>query len=144
MVLSGAVAILSSVAIAGDGVDIRYEDVRPEHRARVLAEACSLPASLRSKDQYTSASPLKVWTATVRETDPTVVPYDQARCCIELLRRDGLRRNLELVGFRTIRLEWVNDRLLYVFTDVGHVAGVGQLLDVDEMKWIYARTEYYD
>ena len=44
---------------------------------------------------------------------------------------------------RTLRLQWVNERLVYVFTEVGHVAGVGQLLDVEDMKWIYTRTEYY-
>jgi hypothetical protein len=70
-------------------------------------------------------------------------------------RTTRLRRAIQLRGpaikthgvslndFRTLRVQWVNDRILHIFTDVGHVAGVHQLLDVEELAWIYARAEYY-
>jgi hypothetical protein len=122
---------------------VEYSSVLPELLAHVSKKACSLPTELRTKDKYVVASALGNWSATVLETDPVAVPYDKARACIQLQGSDGVVRSVTIGAFRTLRLQWLNERLLYLFTDVGHVAGVGQLLDVDDMKWLYARTESY-
>jgi len=122
---------------------VTYDSVAIRHRAQVSRDACSIPASLKMKDSYQVASEHGSWSASVQETDPVVVPYDQARACIQLRGRDGLRLGITLGDFRTLRIQWVNERLLYLSTDVGHVAGVGQLLDVEEMKWVYAMTQLY-
>lgn len=142
--LVSIVAALSLFTVAfAASMEVRYASVRPEHQAHVSKEPCSLPKDLRTKEKYALASAYENWSATVLETDPVVVPYDQARACITLHGRDGATRSVTIGTFRTLRLQWLNERLLYVFTDVGHIAGVGQLLDVDDMKWVYARTEYY-
>jgi hypothetical protein len=122
---------------------VEYAPVAAEHLAHVSAEACSLPKDLRTKDKYALPSAFGNWSATVLETDPVAVPYDKARTCIQLQGPEGVVRSVTIEGFRTLRLQWINERLLYLWTDVGHVASVGQLLDVDDLKWLYARTEYY-
>ena len=135
------IALLTMIGELG-AQGIRYDEVRPEHRARATREPCALPTDLRTKSIYVLRSPRGSWTATVHETDPVVVPYDRARACIQLRHENGNVRGVTVGGFRTLRLEWINDKLLYLSTDVGHIAAVGQLLDVEDVAWIYARTEY--
>ena len=97
---------------------------------------------LKTKPELTIASPSHKWSATVLETDGGAVPYSDARACIQLRQDKQTRATVALGAFRTLGVQWINDRLLYVWTDVGHIAIVGQLLDVDEMKWLYAQTQF--
>jgi hypothetical protein len=120
-----------------------YDSVRASHRALVTNGPCAVASNLKTKDVYRIASEHRSWSATVQETDPVVVPYDQARACIQLQGPNGSARSVSIGDFRTLRVQWVNERLLYVFTDVGRVAGVGQLLDVEDIIWLYARTELH-
>ena len=138
----GVAAILAGGA-AAEPIEVQYGSVLPEHQATLSKEPCALAATLKTKEKQVVVSTLGNWSATVLETDAVAVPYNQARACILLSGPDGAVRSITLGGFRTLRLTWVNDRLLYLFTGVGHIACVGQLLDVDDMKWLYARTEYY-
>jgi hypothetical protein len=79
----------------------------------------------------------------VQESDVLVVPYDQAHACIRLQRRDGVVRYVTLRAFRTLRLDWLDERQLRFVTDVGHAASVTQVLDVETLAWGNARTDYY-
>jgi hypothetical protein len=88
-------------------------------------------------------SPLGSWSAIVYQTNAVAVPYDQAQACIQLRGPANKAHGVSLRDFRTLRVQWVNDRALHIFTDIAHVAGVHQLLDVEELTWIYARAEYY-
>ncbi len=143
VVFSLAAALAVHAAPLTAQVRVRYDSVLVQHRAQMSRDSCSIAASLKTKDRYQVASQHGNWSASVQETDPVVVPYDQARACIQLQGRDGSQLGITIGDFRTLRVQWVNERLLYLFTDIGHVAGVGHLLDVEEMKWVYARTEYY-
>lgn len=130
---------------------VRFDTVRPEHLASVSNGTCSLPAELPTEPDYAVTSPSGVWSATVQRTDGARVPYDQAQACVRLRDRSGRLRSVTVgdrttsagTVFRDLRLQWINDRLLYIFVDVGHAAGVGQLLDIEDGKWLYAKTESY-
>jgi hypothetical protein len=141
----GATAwLVAPLLAAAAQTPTRLDVVKPEHQARVSRDACAIPAPMRVKPPSTAVSPQGTWSALVRETDPTAVPYDQARACLELRRRDGAAvRYITLGDFRTLRVEWLDERQLRLVTDVGHVAGVSQLFDVEREVWIHARTEYY-
>jgi len=136
-------AAIGGIGLSVAQTPVRYDVVLPEHLAKASAGTCSLPKNLRAKAPSVVSSPHGNWSATVQETDPVAVPYDQARACIQLRGPGGVVRGVTLGDFRTLRLQWVNERMLYIETDVGHVAGVGQLLDVEDLRWLYARTEYY-
>ena len=117
--------------------------VRPSHQARLSREPCGMAVQTPVKTAYAVASPGGTWSAFVQETDASREPYDQARACIRLQRRDGPARYLTIGDFRTLRVEWLDDRRLHLATDVGAGARVSQLLDVDTQRWIHARTEYF-
>lgn len=133
---------LLAVCAAAPSAQIRYDIVAPTHQAR-LTPQCAIDASLKQLPAKMNTSPTGRWTVVVEQTDPVTVPYDRARACIRMSTATRDFRNVAIGDFRTLRLVWVNERLLYVFTDVGHAAGVGQLLDVEDARWIYAKTEYY-
>ena len=135
--------VLAALVVPATQQPGRVDVVKPEHQARASAEPCAMSAPARVKAPYTSASPQGTWSAHVLETDVLVVPYDQAHACIRLQRRGGAVRYVALRDFRTLRLEWLDERQLRLLTDVGHAATVTQVLDVDALTWIYARTEYY-
>ena len=137
-------AIITLAAVAAPLAQIRYDAVSPAHLAKASSVPCALDKTLKTLSQQVLASPMGTWTAVIEQTDPVSVPYDQAKGCIKLSTSQSNRTISVTIGaFRTLQLTWINERLLYVFTDVGHVAGVGQLLDVEEAKWIYAKTELY-
>jgi hypothetical protein len=138
-----AIVVASTLAVPFAQTVTRTDVVRPEHQARVSSEPCAIAAETPVKAPYTAASPGGAWSALVQETDPVRVPYDQARACLRLLRRDGRTRYVTVGDFRTLRVEWLDDRRLHLITDVGRIARVSQLLDVDAQVWIHARTEYF-
>jgi hypothetical protein len=133
---------LSLAALAHPAAQIRYDAVDPSHLAKIATSVCILEKSLKTLPPQVVESPMGTWKAVVQQTDPVVVPYDQAKGCIQV-GGGPVNRSIMIGNFRTLEVTWINERLLYVFTDVGHTAGVGQLLDVYDGKWIYARTEYY-
>lgn len=122
---------------------VTYQPVAASFEARISDQPCIVPDNLPTKKPYMVASPLGNWSATVLETDSGVVPYDQARACVSLRGPNGAVRAITVGAFRTLELQWLNERLLYAFTDVGHIAGVGQLFDVVDSTRLYARTEIY-
>jgi hypothetical protein len=133
----------AGLAVPSAQPQIRYDAVGPSHLAKLSSGYCSLETSLKLLPTKMNTSPTGRWTAMIEQTDPVVVPYDRAQACLKLSNATRVIRGVAISDFRSLRLTWVNDRLLYIFTDVGHAAGVGQLLDVDDGKWIYAKTEYY-
>lgn len=135
-------SLLILVAAGTLRAQIRYDAVAPAHLAKVSTSPCVLDKTLKALPTEVLASPAGTWTAVVAQTDPVTVPYDRARGCIKISGQAG-NRFVAVGGFRALHLTWVNERLLYIFTDVGHTAGVGQLLDVDDAKWMYAKTELY-
>jgi hypothetical protein len=122
---------------------VSYGAVLPEHQAKASTASCALSKTLTTLKSYVVASPNGGWSATVEQTDPVVVPYGEAQACVNLRSGAGMTRSVTVRDFRTLEVTWISDRLLYLFTDVGHVAGVGQLLDADALEWLYAKTEYY-
>jgi hypothetical protein len=138
----GAGLVALSIATTAAQTPTRIDVVRPEHQIRLSREACGMAVQAPVKTAYSVASPSGLWSAFVQETDPVRVPYDQARACIRLQRRDGPARYLTVGDFRALRVEWLDDRRLHVVTDVGRLARVSQLLDVETQVLIRARTEY--
>lgn len=136
----GSALILGAESAAP--AQVRYDAVDPSHLAKIATSVCVLDKSLKTLPPQVVESPMGTWKAVVRQTDPVVVPYDQAKGCIQV-GGGPVNRSIMIGNFRTLHVTWINERLLYISTDVGHTAGVGQLLDVYDGKWIYARTEYY-
>ena len=113
--------------------------VRPSHQARLSREPCGMAVQTPVKTAYAVASPGGTWSAFVQETDASRVPYDQARACIRLQRRDGPARYLTIGDFRTLRVEWLDDgrtvRVLEMSEGHVKVASRTQDLTKDPSFW---------
>lgn len=138
-----AVLCLPAPAATPAEVCVEYTDRLAAAYARLESRPCTLPAGLALAPERPSASRLDVWHAVLRQTDPVAVPYDEARACIAFTGPGGARLDVSLWGFRTVGLEWLNDRLVLITTDIGHAAGVTQVLDLEAKRWIYQLGESY-
>jgi hypothetical protein len=88
-------------------------------------------------------SPTGIWRAEIVQSDTGVVTYDRTKAKIVIKKYDGKKRYVKCESFRTIKVQWINDRLIYIDCDIGHAAGVGQIFDVETNKWIYQQGETY-
>ena len=75
--------------------------------------------------------------------DVTNVAYDQAVASIEIERFNGDKTYLIMKHFRDIKAYWLNDRLLFIKSDLGHAAGLEQIFDAEARKWIYQQGISY-
>ena len=124
-------------------VRTRYTDSFSSHYGRILRDEYVFPENLKKAEIQEITSPRGRYRARVQTTDASVVPYDKAKAGIVFERYDGQRRYVLVEDFRTVELRWINDRLVLLSCDIGHVAGVGQVLDVEAGKWIYQQGEQY-
>lgn len=131
-------------ALASDpGLQVEFTEDFAEHYAEIVTLPCTLPDGLASFPEERSETRLSRWRAILSRTDPTVVPYDQAVACLAFDGPDGTRRSVRARAFRTIRVQWLNDRLVAIETDLGHAASILQILDLDQGRWVYQLGERY-
>ncbi len=88
-------------------------------------------------------SPLKHHKAIFLRTDGTKVPYDQSIGNLTIESESGKKRYLSLKGFRHVEIHWINERLLYIRSNIGHVVSVNAIFDIEEGIWIYRKSEEY-
>ncbi|UCG49788.1 MAG: hypothetical protein JSU94_08390 [Phycisphaerales bacterium] len=124
-------------------VRTRYTESFKSHYGRILRDEYVFPDHLKKAEIEEIASPRGLYRARMQTTDASVVPYDKAKAGIVFERYDGRRLYVLVEDFRTIKLRWINDRLVLLSCNIGHIAGVDQVLDVEAGKWIYQQGEQY-
>ena len=77
---------------------------------------------------------------TLIRTNGTKVPYGESLGNIIINLEDGRVRYVQLKQFRDVQMNWINDRLLYINCNIGHIASVDAILDVEDNKWIYRKS----
>jgi len=121
----------------------RYTDSFKEYYAGILDKEFVLPKDHPVRDLKSVKSPTGIWRAEIAQSDTGTIPYDKTKATIVIKRYDGEKRYVKCERFRTITVQWINDRLIYILCDLGHVASVGQILDVEKNEWIYQKGETY-
>jgi hypothetical protein len=120
-----------------------YTDSFKEYYARILTKEFIFPKDHPVRELKSIKSPTGIWRAEIVQSDTGTVPYDKTKAAIVIKRYDGEKRYVKCERFRTITVQWINDRLIYILCDLGHVASVGQILDVEKNEWIYQKGETY-
>jgi len=120
-----------------------YTDSFREYYAAILDKEFVLPKDHPVRELKSVKSPTGIWRAEIVQSDTGVIPYDKTQATIVIKKYDGQKRYVKCERFRTIKVQWINDRLVYLLCDIGHVAGVGQIFDVETNKWIYQQGETY-
>jgi hypothetical protein len=77
--------------------------------------------------------------ATFTQSDSSKVTYDKEIGVITIESPGGLKQYILARGFRVLTMKWINDRLLFINCDTGHVSAVEAMFDSDQGKWVYQR-----
>jgi len=121
----------------------RYTDSFKEYYAEILDKEFILPRNHPVGELKSIKSPTGIWRAEIVHSNAGIVPYDKTKATMVIKKYDGKKRYVKCERFRTITVKWINDRLLYILCDLGHVASVGQIFDVERNEWIYQKGETY-
>ena len=100
--------------------------------------------------RYQLEAPVVVWDQghlrkiTVSRTRGDKYGYDQQKCVITI-EGEGLKHpgSLSVVDFRTVEGSWITAKLVLIKLDIGHVAGVEAIYDVEKDKVVYCESVSY-
>ena len=133
----------SASLLVGAEVPPVFSDGFKEFYPTVIAASAGSLAGLAQEPAIAVASPHHVWTATVTRTDGAKVPYDSSLGRIEITSDGQPMTVIQVHGFRTVAVSWVNDRLLLVNLGLGRVAEVDALYDLKDQRWLYQDSVSY-
>jgi hypothetical protein len=81
---------------------------------------------------------------TIQRTRGDRYGYEQQKCVLTV---EGLGvkrvRFLSVLGFRNVEASWTTGKLIAIKLDIGHVAGVDAIYDVEADKLIYCESVTY-
>ena len=100
--------------------------------------------------RYQLEAPVVVWDEnhlrriTVSRTRGDKYGYEQQKCVITI-EGDDLKqpRSLSVLGFRTVVCSWITGKLILIKLDIGHVAGVEAVYEVENDKIVYCESLSY-
>jgi hypothetical protein len=135
--------LMLSAAIKVYGTSVDYGDQFSDFYPEISTAAAAIPPEIPLEQNITVWSEFGNRKATLVLSDTTKIPYDKAIGSITIESRNRPNQYIRLRGFRTAELKWINDRLLYIFCDIGHVASVDAIFDAQTGKWIYRQSMSY-
>jgi hypothetical protein len=94
-------------------------------------------SGLPLEEPVTVISPNRIWTAIVNRTDGVKVPYDQSLGRIQVIGEGQPTTMIAVHGFRTVTVNWINDRLLHINLGLGRIAWTEAIYDLQAHRWIY-------
>ena len=103
----------------------------------------AIPPEIPLEKDVTVWSEFRNRKATLVLSDATKIPYDKAIGSITIESRNRPNQYIRLRGFRTVEIKWINDRLLYIDCDIGHIASVDAIFDAQTGNWIYRQSMSY-
>lgn len=134
----------ATVATQAQVPPLRYEDVNQRFRTTIATTEARFPAGIPVVGPETVDSPERTGRACVTQTDGTLVPYEQAEAHISITTALGPPVFLVVRDFRLLHVQWINERLLYLDRNMGRVAGIDEIFDVIERKWLFQKwVQYY-
>ena len=134
-VLSAAVSVYAASVDYGN----QFSDFYPE----ISTAAVAIPPEIPVEKDVTVWSEFRNRRATLVLSDATKIPYDKAIGSITIESRNKPNQYIRLRGYRTVEIKWINDRLLYIDCDIGHIASVDAIFDAQTGKWIYRQSMSY-
>lgn len=133
---------LLAVDLGPDATSVEYDNERSD-LIEISAAAVAIPPEIPLEKDVTMWSDFGNRKATLVRSDATKITYDKEIGSITIESRDRPKQYIRLREFRMVKIEWINDRLLYIFCDIGHLAGVDAIFDAQTGKWIYRQTMWY-
>ena len=131
-------------AIAPQAVPpIAYSDAFSERYGEVSRNTLEFPAQTPLEPSVVVRSALGTSVAHVLRTDGTKIPYENAEARISIESELGETAHITMKGFRSVSADWIGERLLFIRRDIGHVAGIEEIYDVVDGKWVIQQSVHY-
>lgn len=115
---------------------ISYSDMWKQYYSRIVEKAPEFPPSVPVESTVTIPSPLGYGSATLLSTDATKVPYDQEEAHVAITSKYFPPVFVKVAFFRTVTLTWITERTVLIARDIGHTAGIEEILDVVDRRWL--------
>lgn len=130
--------------VAEPSFSVYYSDTFSEWYSQILIEEPSFESGTPVIPAETIRSRLGTSKAEIVQTDAVQVPYDQSLAFITVTTELGAPIHIRTSRFRSVTLSWVGESLLVVTRDVGHVAGIEEIFDLDQRRWLLQRSLFYE
>ena len=126
----------SAVAAGEPEIALTYHQISAERSSQIVAKRPAFAPDTPLEPALILESPLKFAQARLVRTDGSKVPYEREMAHIEITGPQIKPLYIEVADFRTIRIAWATDRTLVITRDIGHIAGIEEIIDVVDRKWL--------
>jgi hypothetical protein len=122
---------------------VDYSDDFKQYYSRITKDAPEFPPTVPVESTLTIPSPMGYGSAKVVCTDGVKVPYDQQEAHVTITSKYFPRVCVEVKFFRTVTLTWITERTVLIERDIGHIAGIEEILDVIDRRWLSQQSLSY-
>ena len=144
MLIGFCLAVLSVAAAGAQSVPVvSYSDAFSSRYAEIHLEPQQFPKATPLEPAVRVDSNLGASSALILRTDGARIPYENAVAHIAVETELGSNVYLTFKGFRSVTASWVGERLLFIKRDIGHVAGIEEVFDVVEGRWLLQQSAHY-
>ena len=134
---------LANLAEAQVGPLATYDTSFPDRYCVVMSEEPAFPANTPLEAPVVVSSPLGSSTARVVRTDGTKVPYENAEAHITVESEFGDTIYFSSRGLRTIDVQWIGERFLFIRKGIGHIVAIEEIYDIVDKTWLVQQTVRY-
>jgi hypothetical protein len=122
---------------------LSYSNMWKQYYSRIVEKAPEFPAGIPVEPTVTIPSPMGYGSAALVSTDAVKVPYDQEEAHIAIRSKYFPPVYLKVKFFRTVTLIWITERIVLIDRDIGHIAGIEEILDVIDRRWLSQQSVSY-
>ena len=137
------IAMLFAAVAAQTTPPVMYGDTFAERYSEISHAALEFPAATPLEPAVVVRSRLGTSVARVIRTDGVKIPYENAEAHITVETELGETVHLRVKGLRSVSASWIGERLLFISRDIGHVAGIEEIYDVVDGKWLLQQSVAY-
>ena len=134
---------LTSVVAAQPGPPAIYDKSFSDRYCVVMLEKPTFSENTPLEPPMIVNSPIGSSTAHVVRTDGTKVPYDDAEAHITVVSAFGDTIYFKSRGFRTVDVQWIGERFLFINKGIGHIVAIEEIYDIVDKKWLVQQTVSY-
>lgn len=135
--------IIASVSAAQVGPPAIYDKSFSDRYCVLTPDAPEFPESTPVEAAVTVRSPIGLSTARIVRTDGTEIPYEDAEAHITVQSAFGEPIYLTTKGFRTVDVQWIGERFLFIKKGLGRIVAVEEIYDIVDKEWLVQQTVSY-
>ncbi len=128
------------------GVPYDYDEDEffKEHYSHTLKVHPVFPNGTPLLPNVASMSPSGFASVVLTQTDPIKIPYDDETAYIEVTGEQFAPLYIEVKNFRGVELSWATDRILVIRRDIGHIAGMEEVIDIVDRRWLFQKAFHFN